>query len=653
MKSLRLILGSAIAIYIIALCLLWTLTTNYAYRETEFTLKNAAKGFDTLVEDEAAVMITAGAHLAEIKLGLIPEPTNDDLRFLAKEFILDELNLVDYNGIVFASNIPETVGTNLNEHEATRELMKVLEEEYSDGVYQRFRPSVINPQIIRKYHLRILKDKHCLLEAGLDYKRYRDYMAEFPDHYLYNWTIGRNGHFLPWSANDFPEAERFVFKKNLPNIGDTYCLVFSSGERKFVAMVPAAEYFREMHVIFYMTAIALFFMLTFLAYFFIRSRMDAEHMVRQHAEEEKRQAEELETARRIQLSQLPHNKKFLSQYLEFQLTARMDPAKEIGGDFYDYYHLDKKHVAFLVADVSGKGIPAALFMMHAKEVLKQCLLDHNNPADAMTAANKMLCADNDAGMFVTVFLAVCNLEKCRVKIVNAGHNPPCFRHADGSVDILPSEGQLIMGVFPEVKYHSQTLGLHSGDLLFLYTDGITEAMNPQKKLYSLERLREKLAQCNEDDAVEFIRNDVSAFADTAKQSDDITALAFAWKGAPEVHSQDFAVTLETLSQVMAFLKSHTGDARLMNAADELLANIINHSKATSINITFARGLHRKRLTIADNGMPWNPMEHDDPEVNLPLEKQSIGGLGILMARKLVRNLDYSYENGMNVCTLIN
>ncbi|MCQ2396667.1 MAG: hypothetical protein MJ106_03095, partial [Lentisphaeria bacterium] len=337
MKNIRLILGSALSIYLIALLLIWNLTTGHAYNEIVFTLKNAAKSFEAQVEDEAAVLINAGARLVSKKLANIPEPTNDDLTLLAQEFLLDELNYIDYKGNILASNIPETIGTNLYDHDSTRELMTILTDDNPDGVFQHFRPSIVRPDIIRKYHIRTLPDRSYLLESGIDYKRYCNYMAEFPDRYLYNWNIGRNGHFLPWTPKDFPEAERFVFKKKLPDVGNAYCLVFSSGGRRFVAMVPAAEYFREMHIIFYMTATALFFLLMFLAYFFTRTKIDAERMAKQHAEAEKHQAEELETARRIQLSQLPHGNKILSQYLEFQLTAQMDPAREIGGDFYDYY----------------------------------------------------------------------------------------------------------------------------------------------------------------------------------------------------------------------------------------------------------------------------------------------------------------------------
>lgn len=652
MKSIRLILFSALALYLIALCVIWTLTTNYAFNETALTLKNAVREFNILVEDEASTMIAFGTRLTAIKLNDIPEPTVEDMRFLAKEYLLDEINLVNADGIIVASNLPELIGVDMNKSEVSRDFMKVFTDENSKLMHQHFRQSVDDPTVVRKYHARQLKGKPFLIEAGVDYRRYCNYLSDFPEQNLLGWSIGTNGHYLPWNSDDFPPTEKIVFKKSLPEVGDAYCLVFSVGEQKFVAMLPEMEYFRQRDLIFYMTAAALFFMLMFLAYFLTRSRMDEERQAREHAEDKKRRAQELETARRIQLSQLPNGTRCFPQFIEFKLTARMDPAREIGGDFYDYYRLDKNHIAFLVADVSGKGIPAALFMMRAKEILKQTLLEHSIPADAMTTANKMLCADNDAGMFVTVFLAICNLDNGKVTYVNAGHNPPCLRHGDGTVEVLAPQGQLLMGMFPEARYTSGTLQLKPGDLLFLYTDGITEAMTPQKKLYGLDRLRNKLSECEVQDTVAIIRKDVEAFAAGAIQSDDITELAFEWHGMPKMHTRFFAVSPKVLTEAMDFIKSHTNDTRMLNAADELLANIVNYSKASELEVAIAMTRDKCLVRFSDNGLPWNPLEHDDSNVIVQTEEKPIGGLGILMVKKLVQNISYEHEGDRNVCTLI-
>ena len=244
------------------------------------------------------------------------------------------------------------------------------------------------------------------------------------------------------------------------------------------------------------------------------------------AEAKARIDKELELAKAIQLSALP-NISSANRWGSFELYASMRAAKEVGGDFYDFFAIDKQHVAFIIADVSGKGIAAAMFMMKAKALLKNQLQSGISVQEAFAAANQELCENNDAFMFVTVFGGIFDTVTGRFTYVNAGHNPPLIRH-NGVYKYLQTKKNIVMGTFEDYIFKEENMDLQTNDILFLYTDGVTEAFNMEKDLYSEEQLLEFLNSIATVDDCQTIDNKViesiDTFAGCAEQSDDITLL---------------------------------------------------------------------------------------------------------------------------------
>ena len=251
--------------------------------------------------------------------------------------------------------------------------------------------------------------------------------------------------------------------------------------------------------------------------------------------EKERIATELSVARNIQLGALPRD--FLEDKKSIQLFASMSAAKAVGGDFYDFYMLDEKHLVVTIADVSGKGVPAALFMMRAKTTLKNLMLTATAPDDfgaVMTLANRELCQDNGEMLFVTVFLAQLDLDTGEVIYVNGGHNAPLARQAGKFSYVRHKRKDKMLGVMEDLSYEPHRLQLSPGDMLFLYTDGVTEAMDKEKKFYSEERLQKVLDSMSGEASVKEIltevSGDIAVFADGAEQSDDITMLGVMFCG---------------------------------------------------------------------------------------------------------------------------
>ena len=219
----------------------------------------------------------------------------------------------------------------------------------------------------------------------------------------------------------------------------------------------------------------------------INATVDA---LRAAAEERMRHLDaELEHARTIQASALPPEP---PENPVFRLAASMTPAREVGGDFYDHFRLDDTRIAFLVADVSGKGITAALYMMTAKTLLKNRLLADRDPAAAVASVNAELCRNNPANMFLTAWVGILDTSTGHLDFANAGHNPPLVRRAGGAVEWLRGKSGPMLAVFGAARYKPLSLALHPGDTLFLYTDGVTEAMDSKGELFGENRLEETL-----------------------------------------------------------------------------------------------------------------------------------------------------------------
>lgn len=254
------------------------------------------------------------------------------------------------------------------------------------------------------------------------------------------------------------------------------------------------------------------------------------------AEKERINAE-LSLASSIQAHMLPCIFPAFPEHDEFDIFATMTPAKEVGGDFYDFFMVDDTHIAAVMADVSGKGVPAALFMVIAKTLIKNYAQIGIEPCEVFTTVNRLLCDGNDAGLFVTAWMGVLDIASGKLTYVNAGHNPPLIRQDGGNFEYLKSRPGFVLAGMDTVKYRQYDLDIKPGDRLFLYTDGITEATSAANELYGEKRLSAYLnshSDASAEDVLHGLKTDVDSFVGEAPQFDDMTMLMLDFKKILEV-----------------------------------------------------------------------------------------------------------------------
>jgi len=379
-------------------------------------------------------------------------------------------------------------------------------------------------------------------------------------------------------------------------------------------------------------------------------------------EAEDRIAAELKLAHDIQYSALPSVYPDSDKY---DLYGNMLAAKSVGGDFYDFYPLGEDRVAFMIADVSGKGIPAALFMMKTKTLVKGLVEAGHSPASAFTLANEELCNGNTAEMFVTAWLGILDINTGDVVYANAGHNNPIIGHcSNGTGEYLLTKHGMVLAGLEGFEYKEDTIHLAPGDIIFLYTDGVSEANNLNNELYGDDRLLKSFVDTNAVNmryTCKVVKKDLDDFAGAAPQFDDITMLAI--KMAPDDEKSD-AIDLipneETTALVEAFVEKFCEDKNLstktfrkiMVIIDEIVSNIVYYSGASKCSVKLVTRRDIVTMTIKDDGAYYNPLEKDDPDVTLTAEERKIGGLGIFMVKEMAEDVKYGRINGNNVLDIV-
>jgi sigma-B regulation protein RsbU (phosphoserine phosphatase) len=248
-----------------------------------------------------------------------------------------------------------------------------------------------------------------------------------------------------------------------------------------------------------------------------------------------RMEEELNVGHDIQMSMLPLEFPAFPDRSEFALDALLEPAREVGGDFYDFFFIDEDRLCIVVGDVSGKGVPAALFMAVTKTMIKTRAIDDSSPASIVTRVNDELSADNPASMFVTLFIAIADVRSGEFRYANAGHNPPYLLRTDGKLECLDQRHGPIVGAVEGMTFAEDRGRLGKNDTLLIFTDGVTEAMDPSENIYSEARLEAfiKGQNAEPEHLTKSILGDVERHADGADQADDITILAFRLKHTPK------------------------------------------------------------------------------------------------------------------------
>jgi len=380
---------------------------------------------------------------------------------------------------------------------------------------------------------------------------------------------------------------------------------------------------------------------------------------------------ELNFAREIQMSMVPLIFPAFPSRHEFSIFGKLIPAREVGGDFYDFYFVDEDHLCFVVGDVSGKGAAGALLMAVSKTLIKSRALDDSQPSSILTHINDELSRDNKTSMFVTVFLGIINIRTGHVEYTNAGHNPPYIRRADGSLEKIDAFHGPVIGAMPDLTYKQDSVILNKDDIFVLFTDGVTEAMNEAEELFTEERYEKLLKSKKFSTAQKLVDTsvvEVKRHQGTAEQADDITLLALQFNGVNkveergrlEVKIKNQIAEMELVEEKFeAFAKQHniTDEVRqkVSVVLDEMLNNVISYAyrdeKEHIIEVVFVLTSNRLMVTIRDDGRPFNPFGLEPPAINLTVGESQVGGLGVHLVRSIMDEYMYQRQIGKNVITL--
>ena len=510
----------------------------------------------------------------------------------------DEVNVVDGDGIIRISTVDEYLGYDMHSGEQSAEFLCLLNG--TDVFVQDIKEISYDGKTRMYYAGAALKQTKGFLQVGLTEETYYATCERYMITRIMDERIGREGYYLLidgeqkviGSPRDAYNDEVLNLPEDIKELAETgrvaRCNVYGTdsyvGARAFrnnimLVIYPVAEAWETWNVA--MIVLIIIYAAVFVILFVLINRLMAKHFVkgiyslngslsritkgdlnekadyRESLEFDKlsdginftvdrlkeliKEAEEridaeLALAASIQLSFIPHEFPAFPDHNEFELYASMIPAKEVGGDFYDFFLIDEDHLALVMADVSGKGIPAAMFMVMAKNKLHTGVMKYGTDvAGAMTAINRAILDENEAGLFVTVWLGVVTLSTGHVDYVDAGHDYPIVRRDGGSFRLFPDVHDVLMGMV-ETEYSAGSFELSCGDVLFLYTDGMTEAHDPEDELFGEDRLVEALnrdpdAPLEELDAN--VRKAVEKFAEGRPQFDDMTTLAFRYKKEKE------------------------------------------------------------------------------------------------------------------------
>lgn len=373
---------------------------------------------------------------------------------------------------------------------------------------------------------------------------------------------------------------------------------------------------------------------------------------------EKQKAEsELLIAQDIQKSALSRS---FPSHDAFKMYANMVPARLVGGDFYDFFFTDRNHFCVVAADVSGKGMPAALYMMKSQTLIKNIIKEKHDLAEALYQINNELYEGNDSCMFVSAFIAVTDIFSGKMEYINAGHTHPLIDEGSGYRYLRP-EKNTVLGVRKNFNFVAESMMLTKGCRLFLYTDGVTEAENEQSNFFGEQKLLEALSNnlSSPADTLHHVYEKIQEFAGNAPQSDDITMLEFCFEGinggalTVDAKNENLVHVINFLKQDMTRLGVYPDiQFKVISAAEEIFANIADYAypQTPDGKAELITNMSDDTYMVAfiDSGQKYNPLARKDPNVTGELSKRQIGGLGIYIAKILSDEIEYLYDNNHNI-----
>ena len=374
--------------------------------------------------------------------------------------------------------------------------------------------------------------------------------------------------------------------------------------------------------------------------------------------EKERLEEGLKLAHDIQMSMLPKTFPPFPERRDLDIFAAITPAKKVGGDFYDFFFLDENRLCFAIGDVSGKGVPAALFMAVIKTLFKAIAGRVQNPGEILSTVNREICRDNDSQMFTTLFCGILDTRTGEIRYSNGGHNPP-YHLSRAGVQQVPKTGGRVLGLLEETTYAGSRLVLGPGETLLLYTDGVTEALDPAEQFFSERRLESILTQINFASAreqIEHLTSEITLFAAGAEQADDITTLAIRFLGTAGSNNGELQFTLKNRIAEIAALGERLGEFAAVHqltpnvlhdlnlALEEAVTNIISHGysdhREHEILVCIRVESGAVIAELKDDARPFNPLTVPEADATKPLDERTAGGLGIHLMRKLMDGIEY-------------
>ena len=385
--------------------------------------------------------------------------------------------------------------------------------------------------------------------------------------------------------------------------------------------------------------------------------------VRIHDEQEKARTE-LNVAKDIQMNTLPDE---FVDAKDVEIVGELKAAREVGGDLYDYLDIDENHVAVLIGDVSGKGVPAAMFMMKTITSFRDFAAPNKTPSQILKEVNASIFKGNKKSMFVTCFLAILDKRNGKVVYANAGHNPPIVG-SNRNYRYLKCSSGFLLGCFKDAIVKDEEVTLKPGESITLYTDGITEANNIKGALFGEERLLQVFNRQDYTCTVELhhsIKDDISSFVKDAPQSDDITFVTMKFQESHYTFEEKgFNAKKDNIPEMLDFISDfgeqhNFPDAfknQLLIVGDELFSNIVKHGYKNEGGEIFVRLLfdddrNEFVLTIIDKAQAFNQLKVNNPEVGSNAKKQTIGGLGLIIVKKIMTEYAYDRINGKNILVL--
>lgn len=387
-------------------------------------------------------------------------------------------------------------------------------------------------------------------------------------------------------------------------------------------------------------------------------------------EEKGRMEGELHIARNIQMSMIPNKYPAFPDRTDIDIFAQLTPAKEVGGDLYDYHIRDEK-LFFCIGDVSGKGVPASLVMSVTRALFRSLTAHESNPGKIVGGINNQLAEDNDSDMFVTLFVGVLDLPTGRLRYCNAGHNAPMLV-GESKIEMLPCDSNLPVGIIGGQKFTTQEMAMAPMTTIFLYTDGLTEAEDAIHRQFQEERVVRvaRLAGQQPQMLVRQMMKEVNLFVGNAEQSDDLTMLAIEYtkqssqdQGNQLQRSITLTNNVEEVPLLAAFIEEVCEEADIdmgttmsMNLAiEEAVVNVMSYAYPTGTkgDIDIEAIVRNQQLTfvISDSGKPFDPTTMEEIDTTLSVEERDIGGLGIHLVRQIMDSINYERSDGKNVLTL--